>query len=53
MPDVRLVTAAVLPVPDPDLGRLQRALTARAVDVDVAKWHDPTVDWSDTPSSLR
>ena len=29
MPDVRLVTAAVLPVPDPDLGRLQRALTAR------------------------
>ena len=52
MPDVRLVTAAVLPVPDPDLGRLQRALTARTVDVDVAKWHDPTVDWSDTPVTV-
>ena len=26
MPDVRLVTAAVLPVPDPDLGRLEDAL---------------------------
>ena len=52
MPDVRLVTTAVLPVPDPDLGRLERALTARSVDVDVAKWHDPAVDWSDTPVTV-
>jgi glutathione synthase/RimK-type ligase-like ATP-grasp enzyme len=52
MPDVRLVTAAVLPVPDPDLGRMRDALTARAVDVDVARWDDTAVDWSDTPVTV-
>jgi glutathione synthase/RimK-type ligase-like ATP-grasp enzyme len=52
MPDVRLVTAAVLPVPDPDLGRLREALITRDVDVDVARWDDAAVDWSNAPVTV-
>jgi hypothetical protein len=45
MVDVRLVTAAVLDVPDPDLPRLARALSAAGCSVDVADWRDPHVAW--------
>jgi glutathione synthase/RimK-type ligase-like ATP-grasp enzyme len=47
MPDVRLVTASVLPVPDPDLDRLATALGGRGVSVERAPWDDVDVDWSD------
>jgi hypothetical protein len=49
MPAVRLVTCAY---PDPDMPHLAAALSARAVDVDVAQWHDQAVDWSDAALTL-
>jgi hypothetical protein len=45
MVDVRLVTAAVLEVPDPDLPRLADALRAVGCSVEVADWRDPDVAW--------
>ena len=52
MPHVRLVTAAVLPIPDPDLPRLAAALTARGLEVDVAEWSDATVQWGTSPVTV-
>jgi glutathione synthase/RimK-type ligase-like ATP-grasp enzyme len=49
--DVRLVTCAELPVPDPDLAIIKTALERRSVVVDVADWRGDT-DWSDTPCTL-
>jgi len=49
--DVRLVTCAELPVPDPDLAIIKTALEQRGVAVDVADWRGDT-DWSDTPCTL-
>jgi len=46
MYDVRLVTTAPLPADDPDTPRLASALRAAGVEVDLADWHDATVDWS-------
>jgi hypothetical protein len=45
MIDVRLVTAAALDVPDPDLPRLADALRAAGCSVEVADWRDPDVAW--------
>lgn len=45
MIDVRLVTCAELPVPDPDLEILAAALRARGAAVDAADWRGST-DWS-------
>jgi glutathione synthase/RimK-type ligase-like ATP-grasp enzyme len=46
MPDVRLVTCAVLPAPDPDTHRLADALQRAGVTVEIADWRDSTVDWA-------
>ncbi|GIU89696.1 MAG: ATP-grasp domain-containing protein [Acidimicrobiia bacterium] len=46
MRDVRLVTCAALPAPDPDTPRLAAALTARGASVEVADWRDGSVDWA-------
>ena len=45
--DVRLVTCAVLPAPDPDTPRLADALERAGARVHVADWRDRAVDWSD------
>ena len=45
MPDVRFVTCATLPAPDPDTPRLVDTLGARDVEVAVDDWRDPAVDW--------
>jgi glutathione synthase/RimK-type ligase-like ATP-grasp enzyme len=52
MPDVRFVTCAALPAPDPDTPRLAAALSARGVEVAVADWRDPSVDWSSAPVTM-
>jgi Prokaryotic glutathione synthetase, ATP-grasp domain len=44
---VRFVTCAQLPADDPDTPLLAEALRAHGVDVEVADWRDPAVDWSD------
>ena len=44
--DVRLVTCAELPSPDPDTPLLAAALKGSGHAVDVADWRDPAVDWS-------
>jgi hypothetical protein len=44
--DVRLVTCAELPAPDPDTPLLADALRADGYAVDVRDWRDPAVDWS-------
>jgi glutathione synthase/RimK-type ligase-like ATP-grasp enzyme len=44
--DVRLVTCAELPVPDPDTPLLAAALTRAGHSVDVADWRDARVDWA-------
>jgi glutathione synthase/RimK-type ligase-like ATP-grasp enzyme len=49
--DVRLVTCAELPVPDPDLAIIKAALEQREVAVDVADWR-ADIDWSDTACTL-
>jgi glutathione synthase/RimK-type ligase-like ATP-grasp enzyme len=51
MSDVRLVTCADPPTPDPDLAIIQAALEKRGVTVDVADWR-ADVDWSDSPLTL-
>jgi glutathione synthase/RimK-type ligase-like ATP-grasp enzyme len=45
--DVRLVTCAVLPAPDPDTALLTDALRGLGADVDVRDWRDPAVDWGE------
>jgi glutathione synthase/RimK-type ligase-like ATP-grasp enzyme len=52
MPDVRFVTCAALPAPDPDTPRLAAALDARGVEVEIADWRDPAVDWSTAPFTM-
>jgi glutathione synthase/RimK-type ligase-like ATP-grasp enzyme len=52
MPEVRFVTCATLPAPDPDTPRLVDALGARDVDVVVDDWRSPNVDWSDAPFTM-
>jgi glutathione synthase/RimK-type ligase-like ATP-grasp enzyme len=47
MPDVRLVTATELPVPDTDMPLVVAALRDRGVHVAVDDWRDASVDWSD------
>ena len=44
--DVRLVTCASHPSPDPDTPLLAAALTGAGYTVDVADWRDAGVDWS-------
>jgi glutathione synthase/RimK-type ligase-like ATP-grasp enzyme len=44
--DVRLVTCATLPVPDPDTSLLATALRRRGVRVAIDDWRDPAVDWA-------
>jgi hypothetical protein len=44
--DVRLVTCASHPSPDPDTPLLAAALTGAGYAVDVADWRDGGVDWS-------
>ena len=54
MPDVRLVTCAMLPAPDPDMPILVAALSARELAVEVDDWRDDRVDWADcTVTVLR
>jgi len=43
--DVRLVTCRALPAPDEETPRVQRALAARGLDVEVAAWDDPRSNW--------
>jgi hypothetical protein len=45
--DVRLVSCANLPAPDPDTPILAAALEQRGVTVEVRAWDDPSVDWSE------
>jgi hypothetical protein len=45
--DVRLVTCAELPAPDPDTPLLAAALRGSGRAVEVCDWGDPEVDWSD------
>jgi hypothetical protein len=45
--DVRLVTCAELPAPDPDTPLLAAALRDAGRAVDVRDWCDPAVDWAD------
>jgi glutathione synthase/RimK-type ligase-like ATP-grasp enzyme len=52
MPDVRFVTCATLPAPDPDTPRLVDALAARGVGVAVDDWRDRGVDWSDASFTM-
>ena len=52
MPDVRLVTATDLPVPDTDMPLVVAALRARGVAVAVDDWRDAAVDWSDAPVTV-
>ena len=44
--DIRLVTCAELPVPDPDTPLLAAALTRAGHSVEVAGWRDPAIDWA-------
>jgi glutathione synthase/RimK-type ligase-like ATP-grasp enzyme len=44
--DVRLVSCADLPAPDPDTPILAAALEQRGATVDVRNWRDTTVDWA-------
>jgi glutathione synthase/RimK-type ligase-like ATP-grasp enzyme len=44
--DVRLVTCAHSPAPDPDTPLLAQALQDAGVTVEVAGWRDPGVDWA-------
>jgi len=50
--DVRLVTAAALPAPDPDTPRLAEALRTAGARVEVADWRDSTIDWSSARVTL-
>jgi hypothetical protein len=43
---VALVTCAEIPDLDPDDQRVLGPLRARGVDVEIAVWDDPTVDWA-------
>jgi glutathione synthase/RimK-type ligase-like ATP-grasp enzyme len=50
--DVRLVTCAQLPAPDPDTPLLADALATRGVRVDIADWRSTDVNWSDAPVTI-
>jgi glutathione synthase/RimK-type ligase-like ATP-grasp enzyme len=50
--DVRLVTCAELPVPDPDTPLVAAALTRAGISVDVSDWRDATVDWASAPVTV-
>ena len=52
MPDVRFVTCARLPAPDPDTPLLVAALGARGIDVAVDDWRDAGVDWTEAPLTV-
>lgn len=45
MPDIAIVTCRVLPEPDPDEAPLLEACAAAGLDVELAAWDDPAVDW--------
>jgi len=50
--DVRLVTAARLPAPDPETERVREALGRRGLASEIRAWDDPGVDWSDAPVTV-
>lgn len=50
--DVRLVTAAHLPELAPDDQQLLHALRRLGVEVEIAVWDDPAVDWSTAPVTV-
>ena len=52
MPDVRLVTATELPVPDTDMPLVVDALRTRGATVAVDDWHDAAVDWADASVTI-
>ncbi|MGQ0839467.1 ATP-grasp domain-containing protein [Actinokineospora sp.] len=51
-PAVRLVTCAHLPELAPDDQELLHALRRKGIDVEVAVWDDPTVDWAAAPVTV-
>lgn len=52
MPDVRLVTCAQLPAPDPDTPLLAAALRDAGCSVAVDDWRDRAVEWKDAPLTV-
>jgi glutathione synthase/RimK-type ligase-like ATP-grasp enzyme len=51
-PDVRFVTAAQLPAPDPDTAPLAAELRDRGLRVAIDDWRDPNVDWAGAPLTV-